>query len=214
MGLPEGMRELLARRRELVNSGAVPLGWKVGINVPEVQRRLGINSPVVGYLTDDNLAEPGSTVSLDGWVRPMLEAEIAIRVGPDGEPAALAPAIELVDITLPFEDIEAILVRNVFHRVVVFGDETPGADASGLTCRIMVDGDPRAEVQVDLDPAAALAETRRFLRAFGADLQPGERLIAGSLAAPLPVEPGQRVDVEIGRLGSLRLALMDDAPRP
>lgn len=212
MGLPEGMRELLARRRELIGSGAEPLGWKVGINVPELQHKLDLTSPVVGYLTDDSLEPDGATVSLDGWVRPLLEAEIAIRVGADRRPAALAPAIELVDVSLPFEDIEEILVRNIFHRVVVFGPETEGADTAGLRCRVLVDGAEAAGAEVTGEPAAVLAETDRFLRAFGAGLRPGERVIAGAITAPLAVGPGQRVEVEIGALGSVAVELVDDSP--
>ena len=42
--------------------------------------------------------------------------------------AGLAPALELVDLDLPFDDLEPILAGNIFQRGVVFGDEVPGVD--------------------------------------------------------------------------------------
>jgi 2-keto-4-pentenoate hydratase len=38
-------------------------------------------------------------------------------------------------------------------------------------------------------------------------LRAGDRIIAGSLAPPLFVQPGDRVRLELGRLGGVELAL-------
>jgi 2-keto-4-pentenoate hydratase len=47
---------------------------------------------------------------------------------------------------------------------------------------------------------------REFLTRHGAVLSPGDRIIAGTLIAPLPVAVGDRAAVSFGPLGSLAVA--------
>jgi 2-oxo-3-hexenedioate decarboxylase len=201
-GVAAGMRAQLARRDAELAEGAEPLGWKIGINVPAVQERLGIDAPVVGYMTSRSPVEPGGQADVSGWSTPMLEPEVAIRVGEDGRAASLAPAIELVDVDLPFDDVEAILAGNIFHRAVVLGDERPRDSAAGR-CRVLVDGEEAATVPVECDVEGTIAHVAAFLELYGARLSPGEVIIAGSLTAPLPVTPGSRIEVEVGELGAV-----------
>jgi 2-oxo-3-hexenedioate decarboxylase len=215
-GVADGMRSMLARRQAELADGAEPIGWKLGITVPAMQETLGIPEPVVGYLTSWTAIEPGTTVDVSSWTAPMLEPEVAIRVGEDGTVAALAPAIELVDIDLPggdrrspaFDDVERvepILARNVFHRGVVFGAEVETASAADLGCLVLVDGSEAASAAVadDFDETVAFAE--RFLADHEARLAPGDRIIAGSLTTPLPIAPNSTFEVEIAGLGSVAL---------
>ena len=44
---------------------------------------------------------------------------------------------------------------------------------------------------------------RAFLAAHGATLAPGDRIIAGSLIAPLAIAPGDALAVAFGVLGAL-----------
>ena len=37
-----GLRVQLERRRERLDGGAGPLGWKIGLNAPPVQEKLGL----------------------------------------------------------------------------------------------------------------------------------------------------------------------------
>ena len=201
-----GMRALLARRQEELDAGAEPLGWKIGLNVPAVQEMLGIAEPVAGYMTSRSLVGAGEEIAVAGWSAPMLEPEVAIRVGEDGSAVALAPAIELVDIDLPFDDIEAILARNVFHRAVVLGDGRAGGRTAG-ECRVVLDGEETASAPVDCDVDGTAAFVAGYLARHGARLAPGEVIIAGSLTPPLPVTPGTRVEVEVGELGSVAVTL-------
>ncbi len=201
-----GMRAQLSRREAELDAGAGPLGWKIGINVPAVQERLGISEPVVGYMTTASPREPDEPVDVSSWTAPMLEPEVAIRVGDDGGVAALAPAIELVDIDLPFDDIEAILAGNIFHRAVVLGAEVPGGAAAG-GCRVVVDGAETAAAPVECDVEGTVDFVAEFLAGHGASLAPGEVIIAGSLTTPVAVTPGSRIEVEVGELGSVAATL-------
>jgi 2-keto-4-pentenoate hydratase len=199
-----GMRAQMDARLAALQVGGDPLGWKIGMNVPAVQERLGIAEPVVGFMTSASLVEGGGPVDVTDWTMPMLEPEVAIRVGEDGAVAGLAPAIELVDIDLPFEDIEAILAGNVFHRAVVLGEERPVSEAAGV-CRVRIDGEEVAAAPVECDVAGTVAFVSEFLERHAAKLATGEVIIAGSLTPPQPLSPSTTVEVDVGTLGAVAL---------
>lgn len=200
-----GMRALLARRDAELAAGADRVGWKVGFNLPGLWPQLGIDAPVAGYLTSSTVVDPEARVSLDGWTRPVLEPEIAITVGDDGGVAALAPAIEVIDADLPFEDIEAILARNIFHRAVVFGAVAPTPSLDGFACRVTRNGEEAGTAESTEEPRETVARVAAFLADHSAELRPGDRIIAGTLTPPLPVAPGDEVEVDLGALGRVGL---------
>ena len=200
------MRTLLARRMAELAAGAAPVGWKIGFNAPALQQHFGLAGPVVGYLTDAGLTADGATVALSGWTAPAVEVELAVRVGEGGSVAGLAPALELVDLDLPFDDLEAILAGNVFQRGVVFGPEVPGVDPWEVRAVVTKNGAVVAEGRITEEPAATVAVVRSFLDDHGAALAPGDRIIAGSMVAPVAVGPGDELHVAFGPLGELRLS--------
>jgi 2-keto-4-pentenoate hydratase len=219
------MRAALARRQAELGAGARPVGWKIGINVPAVQRQLGLDAPVVGYLTSATELAPGAERSLAAMTHPAVEPEVAIHLG---EPVAagadadavrnaiagLGAAIELVDVDLPFEDLEAIVAGNIFHRGVVFGPpdaSRAGGSLEGLRVRVTRNGAEEADADVaeaGEDPVGVVRHVAGLLAPLGVSLQAGDRIIAGSLTAPLPVTPGDSIGVEIEPIGSIGLELI------
>jgi 2-oxo-hept-3-ene-1,7-dioate hydratase len=202
-----GMVAMLAARERELASGAAALGWKVGFNGAAVQAMLGLDGLVVGYLNDTTLRQPGATIDLSGWTAPILEVEVALRVGPDGAVVTVAPALELVDINLPFDDVEPILAADIFHRGVIFGPEQEPAACAGVEVRVrsLDDGAELATGSLVDDPGTTLEQVRRFLDTHGAVLEPGHRIIAGSLTPPVNLIPGQRLGIDFGALGSLEV---------
>jgi 2-keto-4-pentenoate hydratase len=204
-----GMRALLARREAELQAGAAPLGWKIGFNTPAIQAHFGLTDAVVGYLLDTGVQPDGATVSLAGWAAPAVEVEVAIRVGEDGEVAGLAPALELVDLGISFDDIEPVLAGNICHRGVIFGDEVPGVDPWAMVASVGRAGAVVAEGRLVEDPAVTAAFVRSYLASHGADLRPGDRIIAGSVVAPIAVAPGDELGVSFGPLGQLSVRFGD-----
>ncbi|HSI80277.1 MAG TPA: hypothetical protein VK919_06450, partial [Solirubrobacterales bacterium] len=119
--IEQGMRAQLALRRQMLDGGTRPLGWKVAFNIPPVQELLGIDRPLAGFLTTDGLAEDGGTWPTRG--EPLVaEPEVAVEIGADGRSiAALLPAIEVSDPPDLALSVDAMLAGNVFHRAVAFG---------------------------------------------------------------------------------------------
>ncbi len=198
-----GMRALLARREAELAGGATAVGWKIAFNTPAIQAHFGLDDPVVGYLTDTGVTPDGSTVAITGWTAPAVEVELAVRVGRDGGVAGIGPALELVDLDMPFADIEPVLAANVCQRGVVFGEEVPGVDYSDVAVTVARGGVLVAEGRPVEDPAETVAFVRRFLAEHGATLEPEHRIIAGSMVAPVAVRPGDELRVEFGPLGVL-----------
>jgi 2-keto-4-pentenoate hydratase len=204
--IQRGMHAQLAKRRARTAAGEKPLGWKVGFGAPAMMEKLKIAAPLVGFLMQRALVPSGGSASLHGWVRPVLEPEIAVHIGRDlpggGDPAAaaaaiaaLAPAIELADADLPFEDPEAILKGNIFQRHVILGERDAsraGGSTAGLTARVFRRD---AEVARTSDPEAATGKLVDIVRhvadllaAFGERLSAGDIIIAGSVLPPIAVE--------------------------
>jgi 2-oxo-hept-3-ene-1,7-dioate hydratase len=204
-----GMRAMLARRDAALATGVAPVGWKIGFNTPAIQQHFGLTDAVVGYLTDTGVAADGATVSVGGWGVPALEVEVAIRVGDDGAVGGLAPALELVDLDMSFDDIEPVLAGNICHRGVIFGDEVPGVDPWTVAAAVTKAGDIVAEGVLVEDPAVTVRFVRSYLAAHSAALQPGDRIIAGSVVAPVAVAPGDELSVAFGPLGHLSVRFAD-----
>jgi 2-keto-4-pentenoate hydratase len=203
------MQTLLARRTGDLAGGASGIGWKIGFDTPAIQEHFGLSDAVVGYLTDTRVVEPGATVPLAGWVAPAVEVELAVRVGEGGDIAGLAPALELVDLDISFEDIEPVLAGNICHRGVVFGAEVLGADPLAMAATVTKAGAVVAEGRLTKDPALTVAFVRSYLAAHGSALEPGQRIICGSVVPPVAVAPGDALDVSFGPFGALRVGFSD-----
>ena len=59
--------------------------------------------------------------------------------------------------------------------------------------------------RISEDPAATTAFVRSYLATHGAELAVGDRIIAGSMVAPVAVAPGDTLSVSFGPLGELRV---------
>jgi 2-keto-4-pentenoate hydratase len=195
-------RAQLARWRAALDAGAGRVGWKVALGIPEIEELVG-SEPGLGHLTTASLLLPGGVyhgAAADGALH--AETELAVEVGPDGDVAGLAVALEIVDTGRPPDGLEAIVAGNVFHRAVAFGATVPGARAEGLQARLLVGGTLREAAAVTADPHATVAAIARLLDAAGERLDPAERIIAGS-ACHVPVAPGDAVVAEIDGLGAV-----------
>ena len=208
-----GMQSQLAMRRQLISAGAKHLGWKAGFGSRAAMERLGTSSPLFGFMLDRNLVEAGAAVSLAGWKRPVLEAEIAVYLGADASIAALGPAIELADLDPATAGVEEILAGDIFHRHVLLGDRHPGTSVDEIEATIFRDG---AEIARTTDPAQltggitfileALAE---ILAANGEALRTGDVVITGSVVPPIDVAPGQTLLAKLGPLGNIEVRFQE-----
>jgi 2-keto-4-pentenoate hydratase len=200
--------QLAGWRSALASADVERVGWKIGLNAPPVMEALELDRPVIGWIASGTTLDPPAEFPLAGATRLGAEPELAITVGEGNTVAALAPAIELVDIDKPFDDLVAILADNVFHRAVVFGAEVEPRPLEGITARIERNGAPEAELDLAEavgDPKDVVDVVAGRLAEAGEELAPGDRIIAGALTPILWAEPGRAVALDLGPLGAVAL---------
>ena len=198
-----GMEAQLERRRARLESGEKSVGWKIGFGAPAAKEKLSINAPLIGFMTDKSLLHSNVTVSVAGWTRPVVEPEIAVYLGKDlaggsdrettrAAIASIAPALELVDINFPPDDVEAILTENIYHRYVIFGrvdTSRAGGELDGLVGQAFRNG---TEIASTIDPQSMTGDlidnvqhVADMLAVFGETFRAGEVVITGSIVPPV-----------------------------
>lgn len=228
----DGMAAQLSWRDERLEAGERPVGWKVAFSAPAAMENLGIEAPLVGFLTDRALVESGSDYSLHGWTKPALEPEIAIHMGAslgagtDRDAAAaairgLGPAIELADLDAPVEDVRNVVATNIFQRGVILGpvdEDRRGGDATGITARVYDHDELIAEQDDPCSVVGDLVDVTRhvadLLAAAGSELAEGDVIISGSVVPIVFVEPGRHIRLELDPLGALDVNFTDAPASP
>jgi 2-keto-4-pentenoate hydratase len=218
-----GLEAQLWAWRSRLERGERRVGWKIALNVPAIQEQLAISAPVIGALSSGGELRPGATHSLAGGTRVGVEPEVAVHLSAavqgrqsreDAAAAigALGAAIEIVDIDMPFEDLESILARNVFQRAFVLGPpvgQRSGGDIGGVVARVSKNGVERETAEA-IGVLGDLADTvilvADLLEQMGEGLAAGDVIISGSLTPIVWVEAGDEVEVDLGPLGRLETA--------
>ncbi|MBS1860607.1 MAG: hypothetical protein JSS68_02735 [Actinobacteria bacterium] len=197
-------------------AGATRLGWKAGFGTAAAIEKLGTAGPLVGFLTDATLEPSGSSFDVSGWGKPILEPEVAVRLGADVEAGAsreqieaavgeVGAAIELVDIGGASGDVAEILAANLFHRAVLLGDLSPlppGARLADLRIDVLAAGEDYA---LAADPAAVLGNLLDVLAAMAGllvdsdnGLRAGDVIITGAAVKPFELTGGEEIEVRVG----------------
>ncbi len=213
--IASGMKQQLQRRRELLQSGKKPLGWKLAFGAPASLQRLRTSAPIVGFLMQDAVLASGATVSVAGWKKPAAEPEIAVYMGEDlgpgagrdttiGAIAGLGAAIEIADVDHPAEDVEGTLARNIYQRhVILTGCDTAhaGGKLSDLHALVFRNGVEMANTSEFGALTGELIENvghvANVLSFFGESLRAGEIIIAGSITLPILVEAGESIAFQL-----------------
>jgi 2-keto-4-pentenoate hydratase len=218
-----GMAAQMSMRRAQLSNGAHHLGWKVGFGSRAAMDRMSIVAPLFGFMTDRSLVKPGSTVTIAGWTRAILEPEVAVHLGSDVPAdadeaevkraiAGLGPAVEIADLDPDIQDVEGILACDIFHRHVLLGPvdrSRAGGLITGIEARVFRDGEKIAGGPGPADfPAESVVILRALaaaLEASGEALRAGDVVITGSLVPPVKVGAARAMRAEISPLGEIEV---------
>jgi len=192
----------LTEWRRTLDAGADRVGWKIGLNVPDIQRKLGLSESVIGHLTTATQLEDGASFDGAAATELRVEPEVALHMGAGGEIAGYGAAIEIVDTGNPPADAEGIVAANIFHRGFILAEAQPAMPA-GLEADVRVDEELRASGEAPPHFTDVVGLVGRLLGEAGEELRAGDVILAGSLTPPQRVRPGERVDVGLGPLGAL-----------
>ena len=206
-----GMKVQIRRFRDAITNGMPRLGWKIGVNDEKMLERLGLAAPLVGWLDGARVLRGGDVYMVPPGARVALEAEVAVRVGGGGAPAAVAPAFELVDYRRPGDTVREVIEENIFHDALVLGRETlavPVADGEWPTVlRNGIEVARRDPSLLVLQPGKMIKHVASVVARYNEHLETGDWLILGSLVQPIPVHAGDRIEADFGPLGRLAVEI-------
>ena len=221
--IASGMRQQLRRRRELLELGEKPLGWKLAFGGPAAMARLQTNAPLVGFLLHRAIVPSQSELSLADWKKPAAEPELTVYLGKtlaagSGRNTAMAaiaglgPAIEIADVDHPTEDVEGTLARNIYQRHLVLGppdSRYARGVLTGLHAKVQHNEKQIADT-TDFEALtgeliAVVQHVANLLAIFGEPLDAGQIIIAGSITPPIWVQPGEEVTFHLDPLDPISI---------
>lgn len=198
-------------------------GWKIGINVPEIQKQLSLPHAGIGWLDGNKLHQSGCVLEASREDEFHVEPEVALRIS-GTVPAAIStssarshiaavhPALEIVNYSKPRLGLTDVVAHSMFHEATILGDAGSLEAISDLGSKwpvLVLDDQPAIPPRGDLVPTELgelVAFTAAYLAAFGQSLQDGDLLLSGAFLARAPrVDPGISVVAEFGSMGSVEV---------
>jgi 2-keto-4-pentenoate hydratase len=237
--LPESIRpntreEGYAIQARLERRSASPLfGWKIAATSKAGQAHIRVDGPLAGRLLRERVRESGAEVPFGNNHMRVAEAEFAFRMARDLPPrkesyttaevldavAALHPAIEVPDSR--FEDFTIVgapqlIADNACAHYFLLGAHAPSEwrTTDLVAHRVHARNEGKLEregcgANVLGDPREALAWLVNELSGLQITLLKDQVVTTGTCLTPLPVEPGDHVIADFGKLGliDVRFAL-------
>ena len=208
--------------RHWLTEGRKLVGRKVGLTSKSVQRQIGVDQPDFGVLFEDMRISDGGTLDPRRAIQPKAEAEIAFIMGRDlDDPDApleevitaidlAVPAIEIVDSRIAdwkitFADTVADNGSSAFF--VLGSDPVPSEGLDLFSCGMVMEingavASIGAGAACMDHPHNAVHWLARTLAIRGEPLRAGDILLSGALGPMVSLNPGDRVRVHVGGLGS------------
>ena len=213
----------LQQVQEKVEKGAVIVGKKIGLTSKVMQNMFQVNEPDYGHLLNDMIELDGGAISLDGFIQPKLEFEIAFILKKDlkGPGVTVLDVIEATDYIAPAFEVIDSRIRDWDIRF-----EDTVAD-NGSSARAIIGGKPTSIEEVDLvhigmavykngryldsaaaaavmgNPARAVAWLANALGNYDISLNAGEIVLSGALSAAIPIEDGDTFTADFSDIGTV-----------
>lgn len=203
-----------------VERGEKITGYKLGFTSKAKMEQMGVHDLIWGILTDDMELRQGETVSLNRWIHPRAEPEIAFRVSKDINRElsleelpeyldAMAPALEIIDSR--YENfkfsLEDVVADNCSSTGYVIGDWQPlSTEISNLKMDLLVDNNivESASSAAILDnPLQSVVELSRLTTQAGLTVKKGQVVLAGAATAAVFLKPNQILEAKVESLGKV-----------
>lgn len=211
-------------REQRIRSGDAVIGAKLGLTSAAKQERMGVDRPIVGFLTESMRLQAADVhLAMRHWAQPRIEPEIAFTTSRDIRHALTAKEVASAvrEVAVAAEVIDSRWTGYRFRIADVIADNTSAAgvlvgadrfdldhagDLASLTCRVEVDG----ETVHEATGAAILGHPLRALRLLsehlgrrGDVLPAGSLVLAGALTDAVPLTAGRRYRLSIEQLGAI-----------
>jgi 2-keto-4-pentenoate hydratase len=212
---------------ERVSAGARVAGHKIGLTSAAMQEQMGIHEPDSGFVLADMVTPSGGRLSVDDFMNPRIETEIAFRLGRDlaahsdmdtvrSAVSEVFLAFEILDIAFTSWDIALVdsIADNAACAGVITGSAVPfdpvwDLAAEQITARANGEVAATGEGRDILgDPLRALAWLTDRLPILGTTLRAGDIVLAGSVHASIPLTSGTDFRATSTRLPAVQLRVV------
>ncbi len=210
---------VIARR---IAAGERQIGWKVGLTAAPIQQQFGFHEPVFGCILDSQPS--GHVFGRDELILPGFEPELCLRVGQTLSREVdiptvrrsidtVYPALEIIetrgDLTA---QIAVAMADNAQQRTVVLGDPVALGDRAleGVAATVRIGGEMVATGRGEAvlgNPLNSVVWLARKLAEFGRRIEAGQIIMSGSFTRQFPIGAGDRVEVEFGGVGVVRVGM-------
>jgi 2-oxo-3-hexenedioate decarboxylase len=206
------------------SSGDRLAGFKMGLTSKAKMKQMGVETPIMGMLTESMRVASGGRIRLRGLIHPRIEPEIAfilgreLRGGVSAEEALDAcsgacAAMEILDSR--FRDfsfsLPDVIADNCSSCAFVLGEvvrKPREVDLGQLRIELAVDGAPVESGSSDAiygHPAQSLAELASMLAARGRSLPAGSLVLAGAATKAVALKAGALAVATVEGFGEVRV---------
>lgn len=202
-------------------------GHKVGLTGEAIQQQLGVSQPDFGTLFADMCIADGRTIPAGRLMQPRAEAEIAFVLDGDldkpehcvvdviGATAYLLPALEIVASRIADWDITIVdtIADNASCGLYVLGSRPVplgSVDVRDIPMTLTVNDETVTTGHGSAcmgNPLQAVVWLADAMCRVGTPLRAGDCLMTGSLGAMVPIAPGDRIQADMGPLGTVSTTL-------
>jgi 2-keto-4-pentenoate hydratase len=227
-GQPADRAEGYAIQAKLAEvSGQGIIGWKIAATSRAGQAHIRVDGPLAGRLLKERVLKNGATISLNGNLMRVAEAEFAFRfrrdLGKRKDPYSMEEVLDAVEslhtaIEVPdsrYEDYTVVgapqlIADNACACWFILGAPAEANWRQFDLAQHKVEGYRNLQhaasgrgANVLGDPRIALTWIANELIQFGDGLLAGQVVTTGTCLTPIPVEPGDHVRMDFGVFGSV-----------
>ena len=217
------IQDEIRRRKEA--RGNRTAGLKCGLTSFAKMKRMGVETPVFGFVSDYMARRDGGEIKISELIHPKVEAEICIVTkaplkGPGCHVGAVmaatdfvVPAVEVIDSRYrDFKfDLKSVIADNTSSSRFVIGGRPRDLDELDLRTLgvvLEINGEVRtmaAGAAVLGHPLAAVAMLANHLGSRGQQIPPGTFVMTGGVTEAIAVKAGDNVAVRFQDLGTVSM---------
>ncbi len=212
-----------------VAQGAKPIGSKIGLTAPVIQKQLGVDQPDFGTLWQDKEVENGGVISMKELMQPRAEAELAFVLGKDltSEKLTSVDIISAIDYALASIEIVGSRIKNWDIKIT----DTIADNASAshwvvghqpvklenidlLNCKMILKNNGKIVSEgtgqncLGSPINAALWLARKLVK-MGTPMRAGEVILTGALGPMIAAKAGDNFHVIIEGAGEVSVGFTD-----
>ncbi|HEV7845970.1 MAG TPA: fumarylacetoacetate hydrolase family protein [Thermoleophilaceae bacterium] len=206
-----------------LSRGERVVGVKLGLTSEAKQRQMGVDEPIIAWLTDAMALPRGAAAPSGRMIQPRAEPEIVFRLGERIEGPGIAAHDALASVASVHAGVEILDSRYLDYKFTILDVVADNASAAGFlvgetgispaqldltleACLLEEDGvvvQSATGAAVQGNPAQALALAADLLADRGRALEAGWIVLTGGMTDAVPLRAGSPVSARFTNLGSL-----------